>query len=151
MSEFSRNLAVIIGINEYKNGISPLATAVNDAKKLNEILRLEHGYQVWIFLDQVATLENIDRLLKETLPQQVTVDDRLLFYFAGHGIALNGEEGPEGYLIPQNAKLGDTNSYLPMTQLQAALSDLPCRHFLGILDCCFAGAFRYPMIIGLTK
>ncbi|NEQ58914.1 MAG: hypothetical protein F6K53_16555, partial [Moorea sp. SIO4A1] len=70
-------------------------------------------------------------------------NDRLLFYFAGHGVALNGDDGPAGYLIPQDAKLGDTNSYLPMTKLHDALSQLPCRHFLGILDCCFAGAFRW--------
>jgi WD40 repeat protein len=30
-----------------------------------------------------------------------------------------------------------------MTQLHDCLSKLPCRHFLGILDCCFAGAFRW--------
>ena len=143
MSEFSHNRAVIIGINQYQSGISPLSTAVNDAKELNEILRLEHGYQAWTLLDEEATLKNITRLLTETLPQEVTADDRLVFYFAGHGIALNGEEGPEGYLIPQDAKLGDTNSYLPMTQLQSALINLPCRHFLGLLDCCFAGAFRW--------
>ncbi|NEP35876.1 caspase family protein, partial [Moorena sp. SIO3B2] len=72
-----------------------------------------------------------------------TENDRLLFYFAGHGVALNGDDGPAGYLIPQDALLGDTNSYLPMTKLHDALSQLPCRHFLGILDCCFAGAFKW--------
>ena len=113
MSPFSRNLAVIIGINDYNNGISTLATAVNDAKEISTILREKHDYQTWILLDQVATLENIQSLLRETLPQQVTSEDRLLFYFAGHGIALNGEEGPEGYLIPQDAKLGDTSYNQP--------------------------------------
>ena len=143
MSEFSHNLAVIIGINDYDKGISTLSTAVNDAKEINNILQKEHNYQTWILLDKVATLENIKTLLTENLPQQVTPNDRLLFYFAGHGIALNGEDGPEGYLIPQDAKLGDTNTYLPMTQLHSALLALPCRHFLGLLDCCFAGAFRW--------
>lgn len=143
MSPFSRNLAVIIGINDYRNGIPTLGTAINDAKEISKILREEHDYQAWILLDKVATLENIKTLLTETLPQQVTADDRLLFYFAGHGIALNGEDGPEGYLIPQDAKLGDTQTYLPMTELQSALLQLPCRHFLGLLDCCFAGAFRW--------
>ena len=57
--------------------------------------------------------------------------------------ALNGDDGPAGYLIPQDAKLGDTNSYLPMTKLHDAFHQLPCRHFLGILDCCFAGAFKW--------
>ena len=77
------------------------------------------------------------------LPQQIQASDRLIFYFAGHGIALNGDDGPEGFLIPQDAKLGDTSSYLPMVRLQKALDKLPCRHFLTVLDCCFAGAFRW--------
>lgn len=140
---FSRNLAFIIGINNYSNGISPLKTAVNDAKKLVETLREKHGYQVWVCLDEVATLNNLNQLLEQTLPEQVTENDRLLFYFAGHGVALNNDDEPAGYLIPQDAFLGDTNSYLPMTKLHDALSKLPCRHFLGILDCCFAGAFRW--------
>ncbi|NEQ59330.1 MAG: caspase [Moorea sp. SIO4A1] len=140
---FSRNLALIIGINNYTNGISPLNTAVNDAKKLVEILREKHDYEVWECLDEVATLSKFNKFLFHTLPELVTENDRLLFYFAGHGVALNGDDGPAGYLIPQDAKLGDTNSYLPMTKLHDALSQLPCRHFLGILDCCFAGAFRW--------
>ncbi len=143
MVEFSRNMAFVIGINNYGNGISPLQNAVNDAKKLVEILREKHKYQVWVCFDEIATLKTLNNLLEEILPQQVKSDDRLLFYFAGHGIALNGDDGPEGYLIPQDAKLGDTKTYLPMTQVQESLSKLPCRHFLGILDCCFAGAFRW--------
>ncbi|NEO11263.1 MAG: hypothetical protein F6K59_07670 [Moorea sp. SIO3F7] len=140
---FSRNLAFIIGINNYTNGISSLNTAVNDAKKLVEILRTKHDYEVWECLDEVATLSNFHKFLSHTLPEQVTKNDRLFFYFAGHGVALNGDDGPAGYLIPQDAKLGDTNSYLPMIKLHDALSQLPCRHFLGILDCCFAGAFKW--------
>jgi WD40 repeat protein/energy-coupling factor transporter ATP-binding protein EcfA2 len=143
MSDFNRNLAFIIGINEYRNGISQLQSATNDAKRLVKILREKHNYQVWVCLDEIATLNNLTQLLEVTLPKQVKSDDRLIFYFAGHGIALNGEDGPEGYLIPQDAVLGDTTTYLKMTQLQECLNKLPCRHFLGILDCCFAGAFRW--------
>ena len=140
---FSRNLAFIVGINSYSNGISSLKTPVNDAKKLVEILREKHGYQVWVCLDKVATLDNLNQLLEKTLPEQVTENDRLLFYFAGHGVALNNDDEPAGYLIPQDAIQGDTDSYLPMTKLHDALSKLNCRHFLGILDCCFSGAFRW--------
>ncbi|MFS0519399.1 caspase family protein [Nostoc sp. UIC 10607] len=143
MSDFSRNLAFIIGINNYTNGISSLQNAVNDAKRLVEILREKHKYEVWVCLDEVATLKSLNQLLEKTLPEQVNENDRLLFYFAGHGIALNGNDGPAGYLIPQDAKLNVTETYLPMTKLQESLEKLPCRHFLGILDCCFAGAFRW--------
>lgn len=128
---FARNLALIIGINNYQNGISTLRTAVNDAKKLVEVLREKHKYQVWVCLDSVATLSNLNKLLEETLPAQVTENDRLLFYFAGHGVALNGDDGPAGYLIPQDAKGGNTNSYLPMKKLHDALSKLSKSAFFG--------------------
>jgi Caspase domain len=114
---FSRNLAFVIGINDYTNGISHLQNAVNDAQKIVEILHEQYGYQVSMYLNEIATLQNINKLLEETLPQEVTEDDRLLFYFAGHGIALNADDGPEGYLIPQDAKQGDTKTYLSMVHL----------------------------------
>ncbi len=144
MSEFSRSLAVVIGIDDYRNGINSLQTATNDAQEIARILKQEHKYeQVWLLLDDQATRTALEQLLDQILVEKIQADDRLFFYFAGHGIALNGDEGPEGYLVPQDAKLGVTDSYFPMSQLQESLSKLPCRHFLGILDCCFAGAFRW--------
>ena len=143
MSQFRRNLAIIIGINNYQHGIPTLRTATQDAEKIAKILQEQHGYKIWGLLDGQATLAGCLRLLEEFLPHKIQESDRLIFYFAGHGIALNGDDGPEGFLIPQDAQLGDTNTYLPMVRLQKALINLPCRHFLGILDCCFAGAFRW--------
>ncbi len=143
MAEFSQDFAVVIGIDQYGSGLSSLQTAVSDVEAIAQMLQQDHHYQVTVLIDQQATLSALQHLLATVLPQQVTPDSRLLFYFAGHGIALNGEDGPEGYLIPQDARAGDTRSYLAMPALQAALCELPCRHFLGILDCCFAGAFRW--------
>jgi len=143
MNDFSHSLAVVIGINAYSHGISSLQTAVNDVQALSQVLEQDHHYEVIQLVDEQATLSALQDLLETVLPKRVQPQSRLLFYFAGHGIALNGEDGPEGYLIPQDAKLGDTSSYLAMRTLQAALNGLDCRHFLGILDCCFAGAFRW--------
>ena len=143
MSQFKRNLAIIIGINNYQSGIPTLKTATNDAEKIGHILQSQHNYKIWGLLDEKATLASCLRLLEEFLPHQIQESDRLIFYFAGHGIALNGDDGPEGFLIPQDARLGETSSYLSMVRLQKALNKLPCRHFLTILDCCFAGAFRW--------
>ncbi|WP_416670622.1 caspase family protein [Egbenema bharatensis] len=142
MSRFKRNIAIVIGINDYRNGISPLRTATQDATAIAHLLKAQHQYQVKLLLDQQASLDNLEQLF-EQLTKSVRSDDRFLFYFGGHGIALNGEDGPEGFLIPQDARLGEVSSYLPMLRLNQALSELPCRHFLAILDCCFAGAFRW--------
>ena len=57
--------------------------------------------------------------------------------------SLENQDGPVGYVIPQDATLEDSSTYLPMQDLHDALNALPCRHMLAILDCCFAGAFRW--------
>jgi WD40 repeat protein len=147
-TDFDRSIAVIIGINDYQNGIHPLSTPVNDATVLANLLEKEYGYQEIVRLFppyKEATLNNINELLTKTLPNQIqqTQGDRLLFYFAGHGIARNSEDGPAGYLIPQDAQLGKLETFLPMRNLNAALSQLDCHHLLVILDCCFAGNFRW--------
>jgi energy-coupling factor transporter ATP-binding protein EcfA2 len=140
MAGFERNIAIVIGINRYGNGIPPLQSAVPDAEAIAQILQDEHHYDVQLCLDEAATLEGLTVLFQQLQPQ---LDDRLLFYFAGHGIAIMGDEGPEGYLIPQDARLGEVSTYFRMTEVEAALTPLSCRHCLIILDCCFAGAFRW--------
>jgi WD40 repeat protein len=143
MSNFQHSYALVIGINNYNNGISSLKTAVSDATEIAHILESKQGYTVTLLVDNGATLGQIRQVLETELPNQIQKGDRFLFYFAGHGIAMNGEDGPEGYLVPQDAKSGSISTYLRMSEVNKALLQLPCRHFLGILDCCFAGAFRW--------
>lgn len=143
VEKFQYSLAVVIGVDDYRNGVPSLKTPVNDAQTLATILQDRHGYDVKLLLNEAANCTALKDLLETELPQRLTKDDRLLFYFAGHGIALNGDDGPEGYLIPYGASLGDISTYLSMVTVNQTLLKLPCRHFLGILDCCFAGAFRW--------
>ncbi|MEM9149919.1 MAG: caspase family protein [Cyanobacteria bacterium P01_F01_bin.3] len=149
-SSFSRSLAVIIGIDKYSKGISPLQTAVNDAKALAQLLHLEHGYDVKLLVDESATLEKLRDLLENALPEEITEDDRVLFYFAGHGVAADSGDGPTGYLIPQDADRTQRETYLSMQRLHDTLMALPCRHLLTVLDCCFSGAFRWSSTRDIT-
>ena len=149
-TNFQRNIAVVIGINNYQNGIHSLKTAVNDASAIADLLQKEYKYQEVIRLfphddHGEATREKLKELLFDKLPNEIkpTESDRLLFYFAGHGIARNSEDGPAGALIPQDATLGKWETYLPMQDLNTALSKLNCHHLLVVLDCCFAGNFRW--------
>lgn len=141
---FARSFAVIIAINAYANGIPPLLTARDDATRLAEILAQDHGYQVHLLIDAVTT-QSLTTLFTQTLPidDAFGPDDRLLVYFAGHGVALDGQDGPAGYLVLQDARPEDHATFLPMQTLYGWLKELPCRHLLVVLDCCFAGAFRW--------
>ncbi len=133
----------MIGIDQYREGIPALRTAVNDARRLGATLASEHGYDVISLLDGEATQERITTLLTQELPARIGADDRVLFYFAGHGVARDGDDGPNGFLLPVNAVRGDDTTFLHMPLVHDALLALPCRHMLVILDSCFSGAFRW--------
>ena len=151
-----RNLAIVIGINAYENRISPLKTPVNDAIGVAEVLKSLYKYEVKQLLNSEATLEGLNNLLENLKAGTLTLSDgrtvqvtsyqRVLFYFAGHGItedAFENKNGPAGYLLPQDAQKTDKSTFLPMRELHDVLVELECRHLLVILDCCFAGAFRF--------
>jgi hypothetical protein len=139
---FRSSHAVVIGINDYQHGIPRLRTAVNDARRIAEVLETRFGYSVQLLAEDV-TRDRLITLFAETLPRAVHGDDRILVYFAGHGIALDGDDGPAGFLVAQDARPDDRRTFLPMTDLNGWLNRLPCRHLLLVLDCCFAGAFRW--------
>ncbi len=155
MAEIKRSLAVVIGIDQYRNDIPALQTPVNDAKEIAATLESKYEYQVVLMLDGDANSDKFNSLLtafeqdKLLLPDgsQIEIEetDRLFFYFAGHGIApqLDSADGPTGFLVPQDAWMNNNSTLLSMTRLHDALQKLPCRHLLIILDCCFAGAFRW--------
>lgn len=92
---FSKSRAFIIGINAYQH-ISPLSTAVNDARMIATVLERHQGFEVRLLTDPGAA--EIRRLLQE-MAETVTAGDRAFFYFAGHGIAEDSDGGPAGYLV----------------------------------------------------
>jgi hypothetical protein len=139
---FNRSLAFLVAIDRYENGVPELKTPVADAKKLAEVLRHDHGFEAQVIANEHATQRGL-RVFLEGLKAQVTADDRVIFYFAGHGTALESDDGPKGYILPQDAGRNSDEKYLSMVELDEALSTLQCRHLLVILDCCFAGAFRW--------
>lgn len=153
-SNFERNLAVIIGIDDYKGTrISKLSTPVSDATALADLLQGKFGYDnVRRLINADASLAGLKTLFNETLPNELkpTEGDRLIIYFAGHGVPKNSDEGPTGYLVPQDARSGEEKTFLPMKEVWEALEKLGCHHLLIILDCCFAGQFRWASSRKLT-
>lgn len=64
MSYFKRNIAIIIGINNYQSRIPTLKTATNDANKIARILERQNNYKVWGLVDEKANLADCLRMLK---------------------------------------------------------------------------------------
>ena len=144
MSEPLKGNALIVGINAYKDGVKPLQSAAADARALADTLRDHHAYEVKLLLDSQADAASIFRALESEYLKSLEENTAFLLYFAGHGVARgDGSEGPQGYLLPFDATLGDQDTWMPMDRLRTALEALPSKHLLVILDCCFAGSFRW--------
>jgi WD40 repeat protein len=140
-----RQLAIVIGINNYQKGVPALRNAVPDAQAVARLLSEAHGYEVRLLLDDQGTLAGL-RTCLAALPAELSPDTRLVVYFAGHGHAEPADDeagGPQGFLLPQDAQGDDPTTFLAMAELQAHLSKLPCNQLLLFLDCCFAGALRW--------
>lgn len=143
---FIENHAFIIGINDYRNGISPLETAVNDAREIASLLGGDfHGYTTHLL--ENGTKSEMEAMFTQ-MKAKIKAEHRVIFYFAGHGIALDTDEAePKGYLVPSDANGQDRSTLVPMDALGATLKELDDQdlhvHVLLILDCCFSGAFKW--------
>lgn len=139
-AEFRRNAALVIGISAYARGVPPLQSAAADAERLATILKLQHGYGVTLLKDAQATGAAIRAALAE-LQRTIGPEDRVLIYYAGHGYTDDSSQHA-GYLVPADGAINDERSWLAAAELMELTSQLACRHFLLILDCCFAGSLR---------
>jgi WD40 repeat protein len=142
-ARFGRSLAVVVGIDRYEHGLAPLRSAVADARAVADALRRDHAFESWCMFDDDAQPARLLALLHDELPAALGPEDRLVFYFAGHGIALDSDAGPAGYLILAGARRADRHGFLAMRTVHDALMKLSAHHVLVILDCCFAGTFRW--------
>lgn len=137
--KYSESWAIIIGINNYATA-SPLTFAVNDAREFAITLRDRYGFpekNIIFLLDEDATYKNIcDAFCK--IADQANIDDRVIFYFAGHGHTISGIKGEVGFLIPHNAT-DNIASYIPWTYFTNNSDLIHAKHILFIIDACYGG------------
>ena len=137
---YARSHAIIIGINQYEKW-PVLEFAVNDAKAVREAL-LNTGFDdVTMILDGEASHRRILTELFDTLPRKVGRDDRILFYFAGHGQTEelpNG--GKQGYIIPADSEVSNyTATAISMEQIKSLSGRIAAKHILYVMDSCYSG------------
>src|ERR1043165_3390217 len=103
---FHRSHALVVGIDTYTNGVPPLQTAVHDAEVIAERLVGRHGFELSgpgeassLLCNADATRERLLTIVREEWLRCVGPDDRVLVYFAGHGVSVPSAEGPAGYLL----------------------------------------------------
>ena len=137
---YGRSFAIVIGINHYEKWPG-LEFAVADADAVKNTLQKTGFDDITLIMDSEATQRRILTELFHKLPEKVDRNDRVLFYFAGHGQTevLPGG-GKKGYIIPVDA---ETDSYastaISMEQIRGLSSRIAAKHIFYVMDCCYSG------------
>jgi len=140
---YDNSWALIIGINKYDN-VRHLNYAIEDAMAVKNLLINDFGFSrnnVQVLIDKEATQNNIKKQL-DALVRSSKENDRVVFYFAGHGETETlGLEGTDmGFLLPVEGK--KENLYLtsiPMDELKRIALRSKAKHMLFLVDACYGG------------
>lgn len=138
---YGTSRAIIIGINKYANA-SPLEYAVSDAVALSEIVINKFGFareEVLVLLDEDATKTRILAEYLKWANHGASSDDRLLFFFAGHGHTFTGRRGEVGYLVPYDGNTEDLSSLIRWDDLTRNAELFKSKHMLFLMDACYGG------------
>jgi hypothetical protein len=144
----ARSLIAAIGIDRYEHW-QPLANAVFDARGATALFKQLGFEQVaGPLFDEHATATAIRSLVTDEL-KTLGPEDSLVLFYAGHGGAQEHRIGQRvvktGYLIPVDAH-DKVASWIDLESWLRAVSLLPAKHILVILDACHSGIALDPVI-----
>jgi formylglycine-generating enzyme required for sulfatase activity len=132
-----RLVALIIGNNNYPQ--SPLKNPENDAADLGRLLQTELRFDTEVILN--ADLRAIDRAVQR-FADRLSAGDVGLFYYAGHGIQIAGEN----YLVPVDFDAKDEADVkyqaYAANRVRDKMRDRGVRLSVLILDACRNNPFR---------
>jgi formylglycine-generating enzyme required for sulfatase activity len=136
---YDKSYALVIGINIYPSARWPnLTYAKKDAQGMAKFLR-DQKFKVFTLYDQQATKTAIIAKMQNYLAPRVKKNDRILFFFAGHGHTefLGGSDW--GYIVPYDG--GDSSAtYISMEEIRTLAQKMgTAKHQLFIMDACYGG------------
>lgn len=128
--------ALVIGINEYP--LHPLKGAVNDAKVISELLKVNGNDSTNFEVKPLYNVKTKSELLTEIAAFFEVSADMALLYFAGHGYV--NELG--GFIVTPDHKRYDEG--ISMDHILSLANGSKIRNKVIILDCCKSGSFAMP-------
>jgi len=139
---YDNSYALIIGIDKYEN-VPNLDYAVSDANSIASILKDNFNFpskNVKVLLNNEATYLNIRESLDE-ISSLAKENDRVLIFFAGHGLTNDLPDGGEmGYILPIDGKRDKLfATSIPMEDMKRISSMSQSKHMLFLIDACYGG------------
>jgi hypothetical protein len=130
------NRALLVAINNYGSQQNNLPSCLEDAARFRSLLEERYGFDQFTELyDGDATVANVEQGLT-WLFEDVAADDRLVFYYSGHGYQQPNGENLEECLVLGNMEFlfDDRLSELSQTAPPGVLT--------VVFDSCFSGGME---------
>lgn len=140
-THYGASRALVIGIDKYKNA-PPLLYAVSDAVAVRDVLIDDFKFLpsgITLLLDDEANKQTILKAFLQFAHDDVSLDDRVVVFFAGHGHTRTGSRGEIGYLVPHDADMADFSTFIRWDELTRNADLIRAKHVLFIMDACYGG------------
>ena len=138
---YSNSRALVIGVNEYEE-VSPLSYAVSDAEAVRDALVGQLDFpdtNVFLLTDNQASRSAIMRAYLSLATSVVDMDERIIIFFAGHGLTRTGYRGEVGYLVPSDGDPEDLATLIRWDDLTTNADLVRAKHMFFIMDACYGG------------
>ena len=145
---YAKSHALIIGISKYRGGWQNLPGVEKDIVAVDNALK-KQGFVTHIKRNTNGSELNseIRDFIYRYGKNRKNDNNRLLFYFAGHGHTIGTKWGGErGYFVPADApdptknEKGFLDKALDMEQVMLYAKGIDSKHALFLFDSCFSGA-----------
>ena len=142
---YQESHALLVGVSEYSEGWSNLPGVRKDLKEVQTALE-QKGFNTIVVNNPTRNelRDSIENFINE---YGQAVDNRLIFYFAGHGHTLKSSYGEEmGYFVPADApnpsrdKSGFLTTSIDMQLIEVYSKQVQSKHALFLFDSCFSGS-----------
>ncbi|BAZ12017.1 peptidase C14 caspase catalytic subunit p20 [Calothrix sp. NIES-4071] len=148
-----RKLALLVGINEYTNGIPTLGGCEQDVLLQHELLMHRFGFKATDILtltSKQATRQGILQAFNEHLIKQAKPGDVVVFHFSGHGSQVQDKDrdtpdGVNGTLVPVDSSLPENGGVVQDIMghtLFTLMYALQTDNVTMVLDSCHSGGAK---------
>jgi formylglycine-generating enzyme required for sulfatase activity len=134
---FGKSVAFLVGVGSYQGPFPPLPFVANDINDMRTFLLGDGGFDVvYEVTDGSANRDLVEDYMMNKF-RKLSKDDRLLFYYAGHGDEVGGETG---YILFSDARKDDfAHEVLPISRVTEWSRVVPAKHILFLFDTCASG------------
>ncbi len=141
---YAESHALVIGVSDYTAGWPDLESVPDDMKAVSQALEKQSFHVVQVLN---PTKKKLTSAFTDFIDNYgYNQDNRLLFYYSGHGYTKKVYERNTGYLVPRDApdpnqdSIGFSQKALQMSQILAWAKQIEAKHAIFLFDSCFSGS-----------